>query len=139
MKFKLINRNGEFPRGGYEFIDSRTGMTFDGIGFDRTVSLIVAHRRLNPNLYPTIDAQYLDTESVARELEYYTCSRLNNNGRYCEPADKSPIVRDQGPQVDLPRTCPECGSTRGFANLCASCGGRRISSYSCICGYLIGK
>ncbi len=141
MPFKLINRKGEFPTGGWLFQDPRTGKKFKDGDFDNVVQQIRLHRLANPNIYPPEDGQWFDTELVSRELEKYTCDRLGNNPRFCADGVIHPISPAPDAKiVTMPTPCIKCGETQGRENYCASCSGRRVTGYSCVaCGFLRGK
>ena len=125
-KYRLIRRDGDFPPSNYVFVDPRTGMKFDGIGFDRTVQEIIKHRKSNPTIYPTAEGKWTDYESVAIELEIYTCRRLGNNDRYCKQAQ--PIAAYAA--TPSSGECPDCHVTLEPV-YCATCSGKRITGYSC--------
>lgn len=142
MKYHLVRRNGEFPPSNYVFADPRTGQKFDGIGFDETVREIIQHRQANPKVYPTADGQWLDFESVAIQLEEYTCHRIGNNGRFCRPAGDQKVVTPQnlGAAVQMPSVCGKCGNLEGFIKYCETCSGQKILGWiCCACGQFKSK
>lgn len=65
------------PPGGFPYVQPGTGMKFNGmVPFNQQVGAILGHRRGN-NL-PGADSQ-----TVATDLDAYTCQRLGNDPRFC--------------------------------------------------------
>ncbi len=139
--YQLIRREGDFPPAGYKYVDPRTGMTFDGNGgFYFTVQAIATHRKANPKLYPPDDLKMLDQDYISRELEIYTCSRLNNSSQWCKRSDGVAIIKikEPGEVIKLKVPCPNCGGVDATERLCSSCSGRRVTGYVCNqCNFLL--
>lgn len=126
---KLIRRNGPLPPNGYEFKDSRTGMAFPGMEgtFSDQVAKIISHRMANKKLYPASERHWTESDSVAKELDEFTCARLGGNATYC--TDGKPITAGQET-----RTCTHCGAEM-LAKICGTCSGNKILGWKCTkCG-----
>ncbi len=140
--YQLIRRQGDFPPGGYQYTDARTGMTFDGNGgFDFTVQAILQHRRANKKLYPPEDLKELDVDYVSTILDEYTCNRLKNSSNWCKRSDGVVILPSaaSGEIEKLKSPCPNCGNDEGRVKYCATCAGKRILGHYCTqCNFLIG-
>lgn len=134
----LIRRDGAMPPGGYYFQDPKTGMKFEGMSatFAEQVGTIISHRMANPKIYPATEPQFLNWDSVANELDVYTCTRLGNHPSFCfDPNSK--------PAANVPRiVVAECPKCRGalIERTCPTCAGRRVIGWKCSkCGYEIDK
>lgn len=139
MSFKLKSRTQEFPPSGFMFTDSKTGMKFSEGDFKDVVSQIIKHRQANPRIYPPSEIASFDFASVANELDATTCSRLNDNPRFCESGEPIPVSTDGMELMLMSRACV-CGSKMGYQALCASCSGRRVLHYICSeCKSLVQK
>lgn len=137
---KLINRNGLFPPGGWQFKDSRTGMRFTDGDFNDVVAAIIKHRKANPRLYPPDEIEAFDFASVANELDAHTCSRLKGDSRFCQSGDPIPVNTDGLELMLMPNSCPKCDCKTGWQNLCRTCAGKRVVSYICEnCKSLVAK
>jgi hypothetical protein len=95
MPLKL--RKG-FPPGGWQFFQPETGWSAPfplADGFDKTVSRIINHRLANPR-FPFAT----DYNTVADQLDKFTCHRLKFDPHYCDgvEADK---------KKDVPRRIPQ--------------------------------
>ena len=126
------------PPGGYFFEDPKTGMKFEGMSvtFAEQVGNIVSHRMANPGVYPKAEPQFLNWESVANELDAYTCTRLGNHPAFCyDPNVKTPI---NPPRIAV-TACPKCGGAL-MDRTCPTCAGHRVIGYTCTkCGFQINK
>ena len=131
MNFKLKVRNGPFPPRGYPYTDPRTGMKFEHGDFKDVVGQIIKHRQANPRFYPKSEPIYFDFGSVSNELDDATCSRLNNNPKWCESGDPIPISTDGLELMLMPNKCQRCGCSQGYQYLCPTCSGRRVLYYIC--------
>jgi hypothetical protein len=128
----MIRRHGDFPPNGFMFTDARSGLSFGEQGeFGSVVLAIIKHRQANPKIYPKNNLATFDYESVARELEQFTCARLNNNPRYCESGEPKPVSTDGLVLMAMPRRCPRCGCGNGYQILCKTCAGKRVTGYYC--------
>lgn len=68
-----------FPPGGFYYFQPQTQFqTTPGLTFDQAVAELIKHRIANPRFnLPT------DTETVANELDEFTCVRIAQNPNYC--------------------------------------------------------
>lgn len=68
-----------FPPGGFYYFQPQTQFqTTPGLTFDQAVAELIKHRLANPRFnLPT------DTETVANELDEFTCVRIAQNPNYC--------------------------------------------------------
>ena len=140
MSFKLKVRNGPFPPKGYWFKDPRTGMVFEHGDFKDVVSQIIKHRQANPRLYPKDELASFDFSAVSQQLDEATCSRLNNNLKWCESGEPIPVDVSDLELMLMPRACPKCGCSQGYQILCKTCSGRRVTGYYCHdCKELVAK
>jgi predicted RNA-binding Zn-ribbon protein involved in translation (DUF1610 family) len=111
-------------------------MRFDGMSvtFPEQVNKIISHRLLNPKQYPTTEPQFLDFDSVAHELDLYTCTRLGNHPTYCTDGSKNGISAAAAPRY-IVQTCPKCQSAM-IEKYCATCSGKKVVGYKCTsCGF----
>lgn len=132
MSFRLINRNGEFPQGGFKFIDPKTKMEFGEGDFYSVVRAIIAHRMANPRLYPREEFEYLHFDSVANMLSEFTCTRIKNDSRFCESGEPLRLQPAAGAAlVTLAKPCYKCGNLTGWETLCSTCSGKKIVGYIC--------
>lgn len=132
MSFKLLNRNGAFPAGGFKFKDPRTGMVFDQGDFYHVVRMIIAHRSANSRIYPTNEIEFLNFDMVSSELDCYTCSRIGNDPRFCESGEPLKLQPDEGAElVDLPSPCYKCGHLKGWQMICKTCHGKKVAGHIC--------
>lgn len=79
---RIKDRN-TWPQGGWVFYQPQTGWWAPdpmSNSFNYQVANIIAHRRKNPRFNLA-----LDPDTVAFDLEQYTCSRLNGNPQWCLP------------------------------------------------------
>ena len=132
----LKTRSGGFLPGGYPFKDPRTAKTFNGMeaDFHGQVHKILQHRLQNPRVYPPGEVGYLDTNSVAAELDAYQCQRLGNDANHC--SDGRPLAFDPpARERQGTKECPRCQNLL-IELLCPTCMSERIVGYRCAkCGY----
>ena len=74
----MLKSRTTYPPDGWTFFQPQTGKSFGGLTFLQTVDAIVEHRRANPRFGLSVDP-----DVVARELDDYTCARINHNPHYC--------------------------------------------------------
>lgn len=132
MSFKLLNRNGAFPPGGFKFKDPRTGLVFDQGDFYHVVRMVIAHRSANSRIYPTNEIEFLNFDMVSIELDCYTCSRIGNDPRFCESGEPLRLQPDEGAIAEeMNKKCYRCGNKMGFPLYCKSCHGQKLSGFIC--------
>jgi hypothetical protein len=73
----LKSRKSE-PPGGWLFFQPQTGKSFGGSTFMQTVNAIIEHRQANSRFGLSVNP-----DAVAKELDDYTCARINHNPHYC--------------------------------------------------------
>lgn len=140
MTSKLKSRTSEFPPGGWSFVDIKTGMKFNEGAFGDVVMAIIKHRQANPRVYPPEELESFDQATVANELDAFTCSRLNNNPRWCVSGEPTPVDISGLEFMIMPNKCPKCGCPQGYQILCRTCAGRRVTGYYCAdCKTLVAK
>lgn len=119
---------GRFPPQGFPYTDKRTGHVFDATAGDLTyrVADVQKHRRANPHVYP--DAQDLNADFIRQEIIDFMC---NKNPSLCSDVDLS-LVAPPAPESPKPsHPCVRCQSWDLKPNYCLSCGGNRISDWTC--------
>lgn len=76
----LLSRR-QFPPGGFLFFEARTNWSSTpGFTFDQTVEEIIRHRLANPRFASQWNT---DVDTVAEELDAYTCVRIAMDSNYC--------------------------------------------------------
>lgn len=141
MSFKLINRNGAFPPGGFKFKDPRTGLVFEQGDFYHVVRMVIAHRSANSRIYPTNEIEFLNFDMVSAEIDAATCSRIGNDPRFCESGEPLRLVpAPDAKLVTMGKACYKCGNATGWETICPTCSGRRLNGYICEkCSAPLGK
>lgn len=129
--FKMKSRTGEFPVGGWQFTDPKTGMKFSEGDFKDVVSQIIKHRQANRRVYPPEELVSFDFASVSNELDAFTCSRLKNNDRFCESGEPIPIDLSGLLVIEMSAPCQKCSCKLGYEIICKSCSGRRRTGFYC--------
>lgn len=114
----LKTRKG-FPPGGWIYFQPETGWRAPfplADDFKQTVDKIIAHRSLNPRFNLSTD-----WETVANQLDNFTCARLKQNEQYCDGVKKN-FSRHQG------KSSTSSGKNAGLAVVKALAGGGMILS-----------
>ncbi len=132
MPFRLIRRDGNWPPAGWVFQDPRTGQKFDGMSadFKAQVLNVITHRFANAKKYDPSKHEFFDYESVAVELEEYTCLRLGQDKRYCFDTEKSTRRTVEAPIDGSEPNCPACGNLM-VKKKCATCSGIKYKGWQC--------
>lgn len=132
MPIRLIRRDGQFPPGGFPYLDPKTGMKFPGLeaNFKQQVGKIIAHRFVNGKKYPPEQQQYFDYDFVAEQLDEEQCRRLGNDPRWCHDTEKPNNRRAAAvPDGEAPN-CHACGRLM-VKRYCRTCGGQRAKGWKC--------
>lgn len=130
---QLKSRTGPFPPKGWEFVDSRTGMKFNGMeaAFDDQVRRVIKHRKANPHIYSPDQGQFLDFDQVSHELADFTCQRLKHTSQFCHngaPDTKAPVnYIVQQPKIK----CFKCDHDQFDPKYCKTCSGSKIKAWIC--------
>lgn len=89
----LISRR-TFPPGGYQYFQPQTGWSArPGATFDEVVRELIHHRMANPRFNLSTDF-----DTVANELDEFTCIRLAFNPNYCTHGNAPPFLSVPPPQ-----------------------------------------
>lgn len=97
----MLIKPNELPPGGFSYIQTDTGMRFDGMRSFKEVCIEIKKHRLANNL------KRASMTEIAEDLDKYTCGRLGNDPRWCSTGTTTayvPVVRTIG--------CGGCGSRR---------------------------
>lgn len=91
-----------WPPGGWKFTQPQTGWSMpSGLGFHMAVQTIIQHRLQNPRFKLATDK-----ETVADELDAYTCAILKHDPNYCIDVSQQPFI------PPLPVTRQPAGANR---------------------------
>jgi hypothetical protein len=88
----MLKSRTTWPPGGWLFLEPATGWRAPtGLTFDQVVKAIIEHRLRNRQ-----HQLATDHNTVAQQLDDYTCARLKNNSHWCAKTNSEPF------QVPLP-------------------------------------
>ena len=134
MLLALKLPNGDFPPGGFPFVDPRTQRVWNGYEgtADMHAASIIIHRRANPNIYPPSEGHWFDKQSVIQEIfqQKFKTHPYIFRGQP-EPNQAVKLIQPKG----VMGVCPQCQGTRFETQYCPTCSGKRITGYKCLdCG-----
>lgn len=140
MALRFTNPRGSFPPGGFEFVDPKTGMRFDGMSADLTLQAqnVAKHRRANPRIYPSV----IDVAAIVQEITNYTCARLPH---LCQDSDQpfqtvKALIKRPAVKIPAGKKCLQCSSDNLDPVWCRSCAGSKLTGYKCNnCGAAVSK
>lgn len=107
----LLNRR-QFPPGGFVFFEPKTNWrSSPGFTFEQTVEEIIRHRLANPRFATQWNT---DFDSVADELDAYTCVRISMDPNYCSGGSPNfpPVPAPPRPWPGLPNVGAVVAGTR---------------------------
>lgn len=120
-------QGSRFPPGSFPYTDARTGFKFDAGagGLDDRVKDVQKHRRANPNVYP--EPEQLDGGFIRQQIISFMCSL---RPELCGEPELPKLAGN--PATVVPTVaCPQCGALDATPTMCASCGGNRVSFWTC--------
>lgn len=131
------------PGGGYSYREPKTGRFFDGMlgNVDYTARQVIAYKAANPHIFTEGAGDFASTVQLIYAQKFETMPWLflgqPDKG---QPASPLPVLQSAIPAqavtpVQIEGKKCSCGSTEFIPVYCKTCGGNKISSYTCAkCG-----
>ena len=135
MSLVLKNsRSSQFPPGGWNFTNEKTGMKFNGWEGDQfyIARKVIEHRKANPKIH--VAGSEGDINSVVQEIfEQKSKSHpwLFVGFADQHPAQAYPSAQSSPSQTANTDQACECGCKEVVLTYCPTCSGRRVTSSKC--------